>query len=96
MILEKVFEGIEIIKKNVDLSVECSGITENSRRVKSGFVFCALKGERVDGNKYIGAALSAGAVCILTETEPDENVPYVLVSDARRVFSSLLSNFREP
>lgn len=93
MILEKVFEGIEIIKKNVDFTADCTGITENSRRVKDGFVFCALKGERVDGNKYIGAALASGAICILTETEPDESVPYVLVADARRVFSSLLSNF---
>jgi len=93
MILEKVFEGIEIIKKNVDFSLDCSGITENSRRVKAGFVFCALKGERVDGNKYIGAALGSGAVCVLTETEPEGDVPFVLVADARRVFSSLLSNF---
>lgn len=93
MILEKVFEGIEIIKKNVDFAAPCFGITENSRRVKDGFVFCALKGERVDGNKYIGSALSSGAVCIVTETEPEVEVPYVLVSDARRVFSSILSNF---
>ena len=53
MILEKIFENIDIIKANVSFDAECHGITENSRRVKEGFIFCALKGERVDGNKYI-------------------------------------------
>jgi UDP-N-acetylmuramoyl-L-alanyl-D-glutamate--2,6-diaminopimelate ligase len=93
MLLEKIFEGIEIVKSNVDLGVDCKGITENSRRVKDGFVFCALRGERVDGNKYIPSAVDGGAVCIVTETEPDDSVPYVLVRDARSVFSRTLSNF---
>ena len=93
MNLEKVFFGIEIIKTNVDFSLDVEGITEDSRRVRSSFVFCALKGERVDGNKYISSALSSGAVCILTDSCEDESVPYVLVKDARLVFSKILANF---
>ena len=93
MLLEKVFENISIIKTNIKFDTECRGITENSRRVSDGFIFCALKGERVDGNRYIPSAVSAGAVCIVTETEPSDNVPFVLVDDARSVFSRLLSNF---
>lgn len=93
MLLEKVFDNITVKKTNVDFNTECHGITENSRRVKEGFVFCALKGERVDGNRYIDSALSAGAVCVVTETEPEGNVPYVLVDDARGVFSRILSSF---
>ncbi len=93
MLLEKVFSSIDIIKSNVDFSVDISGITENSRRVEAGFVFCALKGERVDGNKFIESALLSGAVCVLTDAEPAQDVPFVLVKDARRTFSQILSNF---
>ncbi len=93
MLLEKVFSSIDVIKTNADLSLDVAGITEDSRRVKEGFVFCALKGERVDGNKYIKSALDKGAVCILTETEPEFDCPFVLVKDARQTFSRLLANF---
>ncbi len=93
MLLEKVFSEIDIIKSNIDFSLDATGITENSRRVKDGFVFCALKGERVDGNKYIPSALEMGAACIVTDTEPDSDIPYVLVDDARSTFSLILANF---
>jgi len=93
MLLEQVFDKITVKKTNVDFTAECTGITENSRRVKAGFVFCALKGERVDGNRYIPSALELGAVCVVTETEPEGDVPFVLVDDARAVFSRILSSF---
>ncbi|MBQ9976840.1 MAG: UDP-N-acetylmuramoyl-L-alanyl-D-glutamate--2,6-diaminopimelate ligase [Clostridia bacterium] len=93
MILKRIFENVEIIKTNISLDADCNGITENSRRVKEGFIFCALKGERVDGNKYIDSALKSGAVCVVTDTEPEDNVPFVLVADARQVFPRLLSSF---
>ncbi len=93
MLLEKVFENIKIKKTNISFDRECVGITESSKRVKEGSVFCALCGERVDGNRFIPQALAAGAICIVTETEPDKDIPFVLVDDARSVFSRLLSNF---
>ena len=93
MLLERVFSDIEIIKTNTSLDIECCGITENSLRVKDGYVFCALVGEKVDGNKYISSALQNGACLIVSETEPEESVPFVVVKDARATFSKLLSNF---
>ncbi len=93
MLLEQIFCGIEILKTNADMKADISGITEDSRKVKDGFMFCAIKGERVDGNKYIQSALLAGAVCIVTDMPVEEDVPFVLVSDARGVFSRLLANF---
>ncbi|TXB61511.1 UDP-N-acetylmuramoyl-tripeptide--D-alanyl-D-alanine ligase [Phaeodactylibacter luteus] len=40
---------------------ECGGLTTDSRRVKPGQLFWALKGEHFDGNAFAHAALKAGA-----------------------------------
>lgn len=41
------------------------GITQDSRNVKSGYLFAALQGERYDGQDYINDAVSNGAIAIL-------------------------------
>jgi len=49
-------------------------VTADSRAVRDGSLFIALKGEHVDGHKYLAAAASAGAVAALVEYVP-ENAP---------------------
>ncbi|MCI6574209.1 MAG: UDP-N-acetylmuramoyl-tripeptide--D-alanyl-D-alanine ligase [Actinomycetaceae bacterium] len=44
-----------------------SSVVTDNRRVSQGSLFVAIKGERVDGNSYAGAALSAGAAGILSD-----------------------------
>jgi UDP-N-acetylmuramoyl-tripeptide--D-alanyl-D-alanine ligase len=39
----------------------CSGVTTDSRTLKGGELFFALKGENFDGNEYALKALEAGA-----------------------------------
>lgn len=46
------FDGLKINENGNDLNVEISGIVSDSRLVKSGDVFFAVKGERFDGNDY--------------------------------------------
>jgi UDP-N-acetylmuramoyl-L-alanyl-D-glutamate--2,6-diaminopimelate ligase len=45
-----------------------NGVEYDSRRVKAGDVFVAMRGETTDGNRYIDAALSRGAVAIVTDS----------------------------
>lgn len=57
------------------------GITEDSRTVKLGDLFVAIKGQGFDGRDFIKAAKEAGAVAVAL-TEPDLNVgPRLLVAD---------------
>ncbi len=60
----------------------------DSRSVKEGDLFCAIKGEVVDGNKFIGQAVKAGASAILT-SEKDLNVeiPVLVVEDDREAMA---------
>ena len=40
---------------------ECGSVTTDSRNIKGGELFFALKGENFDGNEYALKALEAGA-----------------------------------
>ena len=44
---------------------EVSGVVIDSRKVEPGFLFVALKGERVDGHSFIPTVYAKGAACVL-------------------------------
>jgi UDP-N-acetylmuramoyl-L-alanyl-D-glutamate--2,6-diaminopimelate ligase len=45
-----------------------TGIEYDSRRVRPGAVFVAMKGGSTDGNRYIDKAIAAGAAGIITDS----------------------------
>lgn len=68
----------------------------DSRVVKSGDMFVAYRGERVDGHDYISVALDKGAVCCLAEHCPnDEKRGIILVPDVQSALESIMRAARE-
>ncbi|HEX6939376.1 MAG TPA: UDP-N-acetylmuramoyl-L-alanyl-D-glutamate--2,6-diaminopimelate ligase [Longimicrobiales bacterium] len=62
-----------------------TGISDDSRRVRAGDLFCAWAGTTVDGHRFLAAAESAGAVAALVERPvPECGLPQVVVRDGRR------------
>ncbi|MFH0882929.1 MAG: UDP-N-acetylmuramoyl-L-alanyl-D-glutamate--2,6-diaminopimelate ligase [bacterium] len=56
----------------------------DSRLVKPGDLFCALRGEQVDGNRYVETAVKAGATAVLTAyPTSDPGVPTIYVQSDR-------------
>jgi UDP-N-acetylmuramoyl-L-alanyl-D-glutamate--2,6-diaminopimelate ligase len=51
-----------------DSSQPLTGIEYDSRRVKSGAVFVAMKGGSTDGNRYVEKAIASGALGIVTDS----------------------------
>lgn len=51
------------------------GITTDSRTVKPGEVFVALRGERFDGHQFVEQALALGAACAIVATDFAETHP---------------------
>lgn len=51
---------------------EIAGVSIDSRLVKPGHLFIAMKGTQVDGHKYIPKAIEKGATAILLEDMPDD------------------------
>lgn len=50
--------------------VVITGVEVDSRRVRTGDLFCALPGERVDGHDFVGRAFAGGAVAALVSRDP--------------------------
>ncbi len=71
-----------------------AGLDYDSRRVKPGWCFVAMRGEKTDGNQYIDAALHAGAVAIVSDSLPPRpGVAWAQVSHGRRALARLSANF---
>ena len=60
-------------------------VSSDSRDIGSGTLFVAFKGARVDGHSYMADCLNRGAVCCISEREPESAAEMPLI----RVRSSL-------
>ena len=93
MVLKDLLKDIEVIKANVDLDMQITEVTYDSRKVTQGSLFVAITGFVTDGNKYIPMALEKGAVAVVTAVEPEEDIPYVLVASDRLALALIGRNF---
>ena len=59
---------------------QASGVEMDSRDVKPGDLFIALKGEAMDGHRFLPMAFEKGAVAAITDRPVD--YPHVLVDDS--------------
>lgn len=80
------------MKSLVDLA---QGITVDSREVKPGFIFVAIKGTLVDGHNYIDKAVASGAKIIVHQDIVNQlpGVTYLKVDDSRAALSQLAALF---
>jgi UDP-N-acetylmuramoyl-L-alanyl-D-glutamate--2,6-diaminopimelate ligase len=77
------------------LDVECTGVTHDSRRVRPGTIFVALRGFKADGASFAPQAVAAGASAVVAEQGPagDVGVPWVAVTEARLALALLSAEF---
>ena len=62
-------------------TVEVNGVVIDSRKVEPGYLFVAVKGERVDGHTFIPSVFAKGAACVLCEDAPEQPAgPYIRVA----------------
>lgn len=95
MKLEKLIKGLEILETNKTDNFDITGISFDSRDVKEGYVFVAIKGFNFDGHDYIEKAIENGAKCIVAEEKIKlgGNVSYIIVKDTRLALARLSSNY---
>ncbi|MDK2855949.1 MAG: UDP-N-acetylmuramoyl-L-alanyl-D-glutamate--2,6-diaminopimelate ligase [Bacillota bacterium] len=70
------------------------GITCDSRLVKPGDLFVAVRGSRFDGHAFIGEACLKGAVAVVAEVQEQAiPVPCLIVPDSRLALAELAAHF---
>lgn len=62
----------------------------NSKLIKEGQIFVAIKGHTVDGHDYIEEAIKNGASKIICEKEINLNIPYEKVNDTKEYLKNVL------
>ena len=96
MRLSELFKNITPTTIVGDADVEVSGIKIDSRQVKPGYLFVAIKGTQTDGHQYIAKAIELGAVAVLCEDLPTEqaaSVTYVQVPSTETAVGSVATLF---
>ena len=61
MLLKNLIKNIPKNKKNISIS----GLSASSKQIKKDYIFFAIKGDKINGEKYIEEAISKGAVVII-------------------------------
>lgn len=91
MKLAKLLENIDVLENRLDLETEICDVCYDSRNVKKGDLFVAIRGYATDGHKYIDKALEQGAAAIVCE-ETSENIPAVIVKNSRKALAQIGAN----
>ena len=71
---------------------QCAGVEMDSRDVRPGDLFIALKGEEMDGHRFIDNAFAAGAAAAIVDRPIDW--PHVLVEDTTAALHALAAAAR--
>jgi len=88
----KLLDGAEYLEEQGDPPI--TGLDYDSRRVKPGWCFVAMRGEHTDGNRFIDQAIANGAVAVVSDSlPPREGVAWARVVHGRRALARLSANF---
>ena len=74
---------------------EIVGMTHDTRSLRPGNLFCALKGEHVDGHDFVARAAEAGAGAALVTRVVDVDLPQLVVGDVLTAMGQIASAWRE-
>lgn len=72
---------------------EINAIHSNSRLVKPGGLFIAVKGFKTDGHDYIDDAFKRGAAAVISEKRIQENKRVIEVKNSRKAMAAIAARF---
>lgn len=72
-----------------------TSIVIDSRKAGENSMFVAIKGERVDGHKFVEATFEQGAVCALVEQKPEIEGTYIVVESTLQAIKDIAEGYRK-
>ena len=95
MNLSRILDTVEVLEVLGPSEPSILGIACDSRRVEPGYLFAALRGEKVDGNDYVADALARGACAILSAKAAPASFPatWIRVAEERKALARAARNY---
>lgn len=96
MKLQDLLKGLDVLEQKGASDVDVTGVNIDSRQVKEGNMFIAVKGTAADGHAYIGKAIELGAKAVVCEDMPAElaeGVAYVRLANTEQNVGQMATNF---
>lgn len=96
MKLSDTLKKIISVETSGSLNTEITGVKIDSRLVKKGDLFVAVRGTQTDGHTYIGKAIELGAVAVVCEKFPEdkpEDITFVKVDDTEDAVGKIATQF---
>ena len=92
---------VKAVGSGGDSEQTITGVEYDSRRIRPGAVFVAMKGGSTDGNRYVEKAIAAGALGIVTDSAPtfdhllvfQPGLPVLEVEHGRRALAEASAAF---
>ena len=102
MELKKVLLGLKDLKAKGNLDIDITGLESNSKNIKPGYMFIAIKGFSVDGHEFINDAIKSGAKAVIVQEGCDlksirlpADVTLIMAKDTREALAICSCNFYE-
>src|SRR3990170_5467729 len=98
----KLGELLNVVERNGSVTADLhardvTDVTNDSRKVKPGSLFVAVRGFHSDGHQFIPQALQQGAVAVVAEqgraTQIASGAPLITVPDSRAALAQLAAAF---
>lgn len=94
--LRDILYKVNITSTSGDMNLEVNGVAFDSRKVRKGFLFVAIKGHQTDGHEFIDKAIRSGACVIVCEKLPEmvsDKATFVTVKGSAKALGIITSNF---
>ena len=92
MLLKNLIENLPKEKKIINIK----GLASDSRKVKKGYIFFAIRGKKFNGEKFIGEAIKNGAIIIICSNKckfKSKNITIIKSFEIRNLLSKIASKF---
>ena len=98
---KELVEEVAAVGAGGDSEQQVTGVEYDSRKVRPGAVFVAMKGGSTDGNRFVEKAIKAGALGIITDSAPafdhllvfQPGLPVLEVEHGRRALAQAAASF---
>jgi len=82
------------LNNSLSLDRDILNVAYDSRKVKQGCLFVAIRGEKYDGHDFIPEVIEKGAIAVIGERDLREGkIVYIRVKDSRRALACVAHNF---